>query len=904
MAYKHQQVPIIGSGQQIISMINSSCQNPPGAASWRQASDQATVMAFATAAALIQNQRNLAKGLSASPASSTSSSSGGGGVLGEPLALGCPMIEHQFGVAGSQQLVNATSPQWPNGPLPQMPSMGTISSERHQSNVLGKFDLISAILAAQEHEHQQQQPAQYPDSHLGYRHNLNPTRQTIAQPNGKLMMAADPINLSISTDYHHQQQQFASDRSAIGQLRGVEPTADRALSSSPSASSSGSSNAAASTRLRFGNLKRQRSSSIRSDALVGHEVDEDEDKELDVGFTCSNADSQAANLHVASSKKRRRQQGSAVVGFGASNQGGKMSGRNMKPIALEARSIASGPTTEADTPGDGIAGQCPANKTDGGPGACLAGDDSASDGPNEGGSCESLTCVVCGDISSGKHYGILACNGCSGFFKRSVRRKLIYRCQAGTGSCVIDKKHRNQCQSCRLKKCIRMGMNKDAVQNERQPRNTATIRPEMMLNDQAGKLIRDGVAATVTAVLSVSAGSNPMTSASNHLQPHQTTGSVAARPQHSNLIGVQLDANAATDLSAGVCGERTQTNASYQYSCDRQPADRIASGTKFNRRPEDKLEFVVAGADEIGSCVPSGFDEGAGSVDVTKRQEGRAKAWNAREKCANCHWTLCEADRLRWNQISGGGLEDQAADELRLTRVFEQQIARALDEDELLIGQLRSQEFGRCAEDELNQWDETVSKWINGLELIRANFEEAQDERVIVRCALRPLKVVSWLQLNSELGSFDETANLAPVDLETKTKGQTSARTGHADGRLDASRLLALIGGKKASGSQTDWSLLRLLALVSNPDLSAARSELSRTAWNQLRRLRASLAHSFIFATPNEATRPLEASDNSTGRDVQGDGGHVKGRHSASLSPLTLPPAEGVSDEKLEPLTR
>ena len=40
-----------------------------------------------------------------------------------------------------------------------------------------------------------------------------------------------------------------------------------------------------------------------------------------------------------------------------------------------------------------------------------------------------LMCLVCGDTSSGKHYGILACNGCSGFFKRSVRRKLIYRCR-------------------------------------------------------------------------------------------------------------------------------------------------------------------------------------------------------------------------------------------------------------------------------------------------------------------------------------------------------------------------------------------------------------------------------------------------------------------------------------------
>ncbi|XP_069546403.1 COUP transcription factor 2-like isoform X1 [Brachyistius frenatus] len=73
-----------------------------------------------------------------------------------------------------------------------------------------------------------------------------------------------------------------------------------------------------------------------------------------------------------------------------------------------------------------------------------------------------IECIVCGDKSSGKHYGQFTCEGCKSFFKRSVRRNLSYTCRANR-NCPVDQHHRNQCQYCRLKKCLKVGMRREGT---------------------------------------------------------------------------------------------------------------------------------------------------------------------------------------------------------------------------------------------------------------------------------------------------------------------------------------------------------------------------------------------------------------------------------------------------------
>ncbi|XP_069968303.1 nuclear hormone receptor FTZ-F1 isoform X2 [Bactrocera oleae] len=171
---------------------------------------------------------------------------------------------------------------------------------------------------------------------------------------------------------------------------------------------------------------------------------------------------------------------------------------------------------------------------------------SGGTGASAGGSGEGIDfkhlfeelCPVCGDKVSGYHYGLLTCESCKGFFKRTVQNKKVYTCVAER-SCHIDKTQRKRCPYCRFQKCLEVGMKLEAVRADRMRGGRNKFGP-MYKRDRARKLqvMRQrqlALQALRTSIGSVEMKSSPLSPGYQQQYPNMNIKQEIQIPQVSSL---------------------------------------------------------------------------------------------------------------------------------------------------------------------------------------------------------------------------------------------------------------------------------------------------------------------------------------------------------------------------------
>lgn len=98
-------------------------------------------------------------------------------------------------------------------------------------------------------------------------------------------------------------------------------------------------------------------------------------------------------------------------------------------------------------------------------------------------------CEVCGDLSSGYHYGAFTCEACKLFFSRTTKNKRKRKFdECLSKNCDISVQTRSDCSECRFKKCLFKGM---SLTKSKFGRNVVFKNEPKPVNvtNQSGKLV-------------------------------------------------------------------------------------------------------------------------------------------------------------------------------------------------------------------------------------------------------------------------------------------------------------------------------------------------------------------------------------------------------------------------------
>ncbi|RCN31688.1 zinc finger, C4 type, partial [Ancylostoma caninum] len=67
-------------------------------------------------------------------------------------------------------------------------------------------------------------------------------------------------------------------------------------------------------------------------------------------------------------------------------------------------------------------------------------------------------CAVCGDPSTGIHFGADSCAACSAFFRRTVAVNRAFECTGDNLNDCMSVKGSSSCKKCRFERCLTAGM--------------------------------------------------------------------------------------------------------------------------------------------------------------------------------------------------------------------------------------------------------------------------------------------------------------------------------------------------------------------------------------------------------------------------------------------------------------
>ncbi|KAG4081182.1 hypothetical protein HA402_014630 [Bradysia odoriphaga] len=239
--------------------------------------------------------------------------------------------------------------------------------------------------------------------------------------------------------------------------------------------------------------------------------------------------------------------------------------------------------------------------------------------------CIEELCPVCGDKVSGYHYGLLTCESCKGFFKRTVQNKKVYTCVAER-QCHIDKTQRKRCPYCRFQKCLEVGMKLEAVRADRMRGGRNKFGP-MYKRDRARKLQIMRQRQLALQTLRAAEGGNPSQLSPNGFQSysHMNIKQEIQIPQISSLtssspdsspspIAIALGQVSASGLQTVLpLGSRTGSGGGSSSNGSTNIPSTTSSTTVQNTVTDSKLWFANSTTASPHSLSPKHFSYDTGT---------------------------------------------------------------------------------------------------------------------------------------------------------------------------------------------------------------------------------------------------------------------------------------------------